>query len=159
MVFATQRQLSQRSHRSIKGPASFVFLATLHELRSRDLVMTAAAAEEHQRAMSPHPMTRENTVPRPRAIQPCVDMGASLLDVQTVTAQTIVMMRIADSAARTKNWPPLKEPRFTGSGGGDRKIAPVSTAFTGSRTGCSSDRSVASVREDNYYRGSSPQAL
>jgi hypothetical protein len=47
--FRNPRQLSQRSHRSIKGPASFVFLATLHELRSRDLVMTAAAAEEHQR--------------------------------------------------------------------------------------------------------------
>src|SRR5215213_4049629 len=98
--------------------------------------------------MSPHPRTRENTVPRPRAIQPCVDMGASLLDVQTVTAQAIVMMRMADSTASNTNWPPLKDPRFTGSGGGDRKIAPVSTAFTGSRTGSSSDRSVVPVMDD-----------
>src|SRR5436189_5382 len=93
-------------------------------------------------AISPHPMTSENTVPRPRAIQPCFDIGTSLLDVQTVIAQTMVMMRIADSAASNTNWPPLNEPRFAGSGGGDCcKIAPVSTALEqGLKTGSSSDR-------------------
>ena len=41
-----------------------------------------------------------------------------------------LMMRIADSAASNTNWPPLIEPRFSGSGGGDCcKIAPVSTAL------------------------------
>jgi hypothetical protein len=54
-------------------------------------------------------------------------MGTSLLDVQTATAQTMVMMRMADSAASNTNWPPLNEPRFVGSGGGDCcKIAPGS---------------------------------
>ncbi len=72
--------------------------------------MTAAAAKEHQRHQSA-PMTRENKVPRPRAIQLCLDIGTSLLDAHTVVAQTMVRMSIAAQHPSKTYWPPLGEAR------------------------------------------------
>lgn len=87
------------------------FLAALHQLRSRNIVMTAAAAKEHQGHQSVPDDKREQGA-QPRAIQPCLDIGTSLLDVHTVVAQTMVRMSIAASAPSKTNWPPLSEARF-----------------------------------------------
>jgi hypothetical protein len=80
-------------------------------------------------------MTSENKVPRPRAIQPCLDIGTSLLEVHTVVAQTTVTISIATSTASKTNWPPLG-PCF---GGGEFKIASFSVTRTRKITGPASD--------------------
>ena len=63
-------------------------------------------------------MIREKNVPRPRAIQPCLDIGTLLLDVHTAVAQTMVTISIATKTPSRMNWPPLSEPPFVGFGGG-----------------------------------------